>query len=78
MLSETRSESPISAPVNPTHKLWQIFIRVHRCPFVKVEPLRDNPKKLRDVHEWPGILAEVSDYDVGLIERHLRRMNTRE
>ena len=62
-------------PVNMTHYGWDILIGDYRCPFVKVQLLRDNPKRVDDVPNWQAIVAKVSGYDVRLIQRHLLRVS---
>ncbi len=62
------------APVNSTHWAWRALIRDHGCPFVKVQLLRDNPKRIADVSLWERTIREHGDYDTTLIRRHLERM----
>lgn len=62
------------APVNATHWAWRTLIEDYGCPFVKVQLLRDNPKRMADVGQWQGVIGAVSDYDTGLISRHLARV----
>lgn len=61
-------------PVNATHWGWRALIEEHGCPFIKVQLLRDNPKGITDVEQWEAIVGSASDYDTGLIRRHLDRM----
>ena len=71
------AEHPFGGTVNLTLRQWKLLVENCHCPFLKVAVLRDNPKNLDDVNRWREALAQSSDYDVGLIERHLARMNTR-
>ena len=59
---------------NPTHIGWRSLIRNGGVPFVKVELLRDNPKKINDLDEIRHVIKSVGDYPVKYIEDHLRRM----
>lgn len=58
---------------NTTHMGWRILLHAG-CPFLKVQLLRDNPKKLEGLANWDRELNAVSDYDTGLIQRHLKRV----
>ncbi len=66
--------SKAGAPVNATLFGWRALLRDHRCPFIKVQLLRHNPKGLKDLDDWESVIGGVSDYDVGLIRRHLERV----
>lgn len=61
-------------PVNATHWGWRTLIEDYGCPFVKVQLLRDNPKRIADVGRWEPVICAVTEYDTGLIRRHLNRM----
>ena len=76
-IQAAEAEHPFGGTVSLTLSLWKLLVEICHCPFLKVALLRDNPKNLDDVNRWPETLAQSSDYDVGLIERHLARMNTR-
>lgn len=58
---------------SPTHRGWRALMRI-RCPFLKVQLLRDNPMQVPDVADWEAVLRETSDYDIGFIDNHLKRM----
>lgn len=60
---------------NPTHIGWQALLRA-ACPFLKIQLLRDNPKRLAGLDRWDEIVKDVSDYDTGLILHHLERVGT--
>ncbi|NIJ41448.1 lipopolysaccharide biosynthesis protein [Parvibaculum indicum] len=42
--------------VNPTHDFWDLLIRHYRCPALKLELIRDNPKKLTNVDRFADLL----------------------
>ncbi len=75
MVLEAEDRSFTAGPLNSTHSLWKLLLSEHDCPFLKVGLLRDNPKNQTDMHQWQSVLAETSDYDLGLIRRHLSRMS---
>ncbi len=72
---EVEDRSFTAGPLNSTHALWELLLADYRCPFIKVGLLRDNPENLTDLHRWQSVLTETSDYDPGLIRRHLGRMS---
>lgn len=59
--------------VNPTHFFWKELIRDYQMPFVKVELLRDNPRRV-NVRDFDVFLQSRSAYPVHLIKGHLERM----
>lgn len=61
------------APVNMTHWGWRALLEAG-SPFLKVQLLRDNPKKVDGVREWAKEIRNMSSYDIKLIEAHLRRI----
>lgn len=61
--------------LNPTHYLWRQLIKEQRMPFVKIELLRDNPIKI-NIEDCADIIIRYTDYDIELLERHLKRINT--
>ena len=64
-----------ACPLNSTHAIWNRLLSEYHCPFLKVGLLRDNPENLIDLHQGQKVLAKSSDYDPGLIRRHLGRMS---
>ncbi len=72
---ETEDRSFTAGPLNSSHSLWKLLLSDYDCPFLKVGLLRDNPENQTDLHQWQQVLAETSDYDPGLIRRHLSRMS---
>ncbi len=71
----TEKQQHLSGPVNPSHRLWRLLAKSYRCPFLKVDLLRDNPENLEDVNQWSAVIQESSHYDTDLIRHHLARMN---
>ena len=71
---EVEIQSFSAGPLNSTHALWKLLLTVYGCPFLKVGLLRGNPENLTDLLQWQRVLAETSDYDLGLIRHHLSRM----
>ncbi|HEY0328620.1 MAG TPA: rhamnan synthesis F family protein [Rhodopseudomonas sp.] len=59
-------------PVNPMQYFWDVLITDFGCPFIKKDLLSKNPAGIPFVEQWPAIIAGASDYDIGLIEKHLR------
>ena len=59
---------------NATHYQWRELIEKLRCPIVKVELLRDNPKNI-NIFKWQYFIKQQCNYDVGLIEKHLSRVS---
>lgn len=63
-------------PVNPGHFFWDVLIKDFRCPFLKIELLRDNPSQIANLYTWRDLVREVSDYDVRMIDEHLQQVCT--
>ncbi len=61
-------------PSNPSRLLWRLLLQDQHCPLLKVEPLRDRPAHVRDADDWSAVVRAASDYDTGLIQRHLARV----
>lgn len=61
----------VSAPMNPTHYFWDRLI-LDGFPFLKREVLASNPIGMPRLFEWERFVRSVSDYDTGLVDRHLR------
>jgi hypothetical protein len=49
------------------HHYGDRLITEARCPFLKIELLRDNPFKLPGVAGFREVVSAVSDYDLDLI-----------
>jgi rhamnosyltransferase len=60
---------------NVSHFHWKELIEKFRCPVLKVELLRENPKDI-DISKWKEVIEETFDYDIRLIENHLNRVKT--
>jgi len=60
------------AALNSTHYFWDYLIERMGCPFLKRELLRENPEGIPYVRHWDQVIAAVSAYDTGLIDRHLK------
>jgi len=58
---------------NASHYHWKELIEKHRCPILKVELLRDNPRKI-DIYDWDLVIKACCDYDTDLIKNHLDRV----
>ncbi len=58
---------------NALHCCWKELIEKFRCPILKIEILRDNPKNI-DISEWKDVINTKTDYDVELIKQHLSRI----
>lgn len=65
----------IGCRFNTTNIGWHALLRVG-CPFLKVQLLRDNPRKLEGLALWEQVVKDVSDYDTKLILRHLKRVGS--
>lgn len=75
--SEVERRSALGRPVNSTHYFWHILLTEGKCPFLKVQLLRDNPKKVPNVAHWRETLSDGPEFSRDLIEHHLVRMKTR-
>lgn len=51
---------------------WDIIIANYRCPFIKRDLLYYNLCKV-DISYWQALLGECTQFDVSLIENHLKR-----
>jgi Rhamnan synthesis protein F len=58
--------------LNATHFFWDVLLEEFGCPFVKRQLLRSNPARVPGVARWKSVISSISDYDVGLIESHLK------
>ncbi len=59
---------------NASHYSWRELLEKFRCPILKVELLRDNPKNINTLG-WEELIKNTSSYDIGMIQRHLKRMD---
>lgn len=56
---------------NPMHHYWDKLIAEARCPFLKIELLRDNPLGVPDLERFREVVSAASAYDLDLIEAYL-------
>jgi len=61
---------PDQPVINISHFFWRELILNSKCPFIKVELIRDNPAKV-DICDWERFLVDNSIYDPNLIREHL-------
>jgi lipopolysaccharide biosynthesis protein len=59
-------------PVNPSHHFWEAMISDFGCPFLKRDLITRNPAEIPFTWRWDEVISRYSDYDLSLIERHLR------
>jgi len=67
------SELNLSRVRNSSHYKWKELIEKFRCPMIKVELLRDNPKNI-DIVKWEEIMEHNTVYNINLIKLHLNRV----
>lgn len=58
---------------NASHYHWKELIEKFRCPILKVELLRDNPKNI-DISKWEEFIKNKTDFEINLIKKHLNRV----
>lgn len=58
-------------PLNPTHFFWDRLIAEDGFPFLKRDLLTRNQQVIPTLGRWRQVIASVSGYDTGLIDRHL-------
>ncbi|EPB0637164.1 rhamnan synthesis F family protein [Yersinia enterocolitica] len=59
---------------NITFVAWREIL-INGSPFIKVMLLRDNPTGLKNLSSYESIINELSEYDISLIDKHLKRVN---
>jgi len=59
--------------VNSTLKFYKRSIIDFNSPIIKIELLRDNPENI-DISDWQKIISENTDYNIDLINNHLKRI----
>lgn len=59
-------------PRNPMHVYWRSVLR-RGVPFIKVDLLRDNPRKI-NLHLVTRYLNRLKSYDKNIISRHVERV----
>lgn len=59
-------------PLNATHHYWDILISKLKYPFIKRDLLTGNSQRIENLIGWRALVGKVSNYDISLIDRHLR------
>jgi len=59
--------------INVTHQYWRELLIYKKNPFIKIELLRNNPIKIK-IDDYQDIIKSISNYNVALIENHLKRV----
>jgi hypothetical protein len=59
-------------PLNPGHYFWETLITDFKCPFLKRELILVNPAEVVFTWRWAEVIKAESEYDPGLIYRHLQ------
>ncbi|MCC6420824.1 MAG: hypothetical protein IT429_21525 [Gemmataceae bacterium] len=62
------------AEVNQTHYCWRAAVGQFGCPFLKIDLLRDNGQRIRDLWGWQEFLKRHTTYPPDRIDAHLRRI----
>lgn len=60
--------------VNPTHSQWKEALTSKSSPFIKIELLRDNPAKQKNIAEIIPTIISISDYPTDILKKHLKRI----
>lgn len=58
-------------PLNPTLHLWKELLIYTKSPYLKVDLIKSNPLKSKNIYEWSYLIKE-SGYDKNLILNHLK------
>lgn len=58
------------APLNSSHFFWDQLL-MDGYPFIKREVLQVNPMNLPGLYKWEGLVRELSNYDLDLVNDHL-------
>lgn len=72
--SKKLREFSIKENSNVTFVAWKEIL-INGSPFIKVMLLRDNPTGLKDLSTYRDMVNKLSEYDISLIEKHLKRVN---
>lgn len=59
-------------PLNPTHFYWDILIKQFKYPFIKRDLLTSNSQRIENISDWRMLISNTSEYDIAMIDRHLR------
>lgn len=60
-----------AATLNPTQVFWEEMLVEERYPFLKRDLIRENIQKVPTVTPWKTLVAQHTQYDPALIEKHL-------
>ena len=58
-------------PNNPTHYHWDRLVEELRCPFLKIQLVRDNPRSVQTIARWREVVSTATDFDIRMIEDHI-------
>lgn len=61
--------------INPSHDLWDLIVPMCGFPALKIELIRDNPKRVGNIAGWPR-LVDPACLDPALIRGHLKRITS--
>ena len=64
-----------SLAINVTHQYWKELLIYKQNPFIKIELLRDNPVEVK-IDDYQDVIKSISNYDVRLIDNHLKRVKS--
>jgi len=71
-LGSLANEISKGTPLNSMHSFWDVLIAEYACPFIKRNLLRQYPAGIPGLIEWTTLLQEYTEYDINLIDRHLK------
>jgi lipopolysaccharide biosynthesis protein len=71
-LESLAGEISKGTPLNPMHSFWDVLVVEFSCPFIKRDLLRHNPARIPGLVDWTSLLSKHTDYEVDLIDRHLK------
>jgi lipopolysaccharide biosynthesis protein len=71
-LNYVQSHIVLGHPLNPSHYFWETLILDFGSPFLKREVITSNPTGSPFNWRWAEVIARNSNYDPGLIVRHLQ------
>ncbi len=71
-LENLQRQLVLGTPLNPSHYFWETLITDFSCPFIKRDLVQKNPVAIVYAWRWAEVIALNSEYDLGLIRRHLQ------
>jgi lipopolysaccharide biosynthesis protein len=71
-LKYVQSHIVLGHPLNPSHYFWETLILDFGSPFLKREVITSNPTGSPFNWRWEEVIARNSNYDPGLIVKHLQ------